>query len=194
VRILSTTNQDLEQKLKDRSFREDLFYRLNVVSIKTPSLEEVNEDIPLLADHFARQVCSELGVEYKQFSPQALDMLMHSSWPGNVRQLQNFVRRAIIFTGSSEISTRDVALVQGQGQEGLEQDAPAGLDADLETEPYSRAKERVLQRFSAQYARQLLQRTEGNISQAAKLAGLSRVALQKLLRRTGVDPAGFRQE
>ncbi|MFO8033018.1 MAG: sigma-54 dependent transcriptional regulator [Desulfohalobiaceae bacterium] len=193
VRILSTTNQDLEQKLKERSFREDLFYRLNVVSIMTPSLEEVKEDIPLLADHFAREVCGELGVEYKQFSPQALDLLMQKSWPGNVRQLQNFVRRAIIFTGNSEISTQDVGMVEGQGQQETEANAP-GQEDDLWIEPYSRAKDRVLQRFSAEYAQQLLQRTRGNVSQAAKLAGLSRVALQKLLRRTGVDPACFRQE
>lgn len=193
VRILSTTNQDLESKLQDRSFREDLFYRLNVVSIKTPSLEEVKEDIPLLADHFGREVCRELGVEYKQFAPQALEFMMQKSWPGNVRQLQNFVRRSIIFSAGSEITPQDIAAVEGQGQ-GEKEAWSLAQGPNSEIEPYSQAKDRVLQRFSAEYAQQLLEKTNGNVSQAAKLAGLSRVALQKLLRRTGVNPADYRQE
>ena len=193
VRILSTTNQDLERKLEDKSFREDLFYRLNVVGIRTPSLQEIKEDIPLLADSFAREACGELGVECKQFSPQALELLMHMHWPGNVRQLQNYVRRALIFTANSEITTQDIAVMQGQGQEatdGLGQNHQ--LLSDPGVEPYSQAKDRVLQQFSAEYAQQLLHKTGGNISRAAKLAGLSRVALQKILRRTGVDPAQYR--
>ncbi len=194
VRILSTTNQDLEEKLKDKSFREDLFYRLNVVSIMTPGLEEIKEDIPLLADHFAREACHELGVEYKQFSPRALDILMHKQWPGNVRQLQNFVRRALIFTGNSEITPQDIAAMQGQRQEDMDELGSAQTDLDVEVEPYSLAKDRVLQQFSAEYVKQLLHKTGGNVSQAAKVAGLSRVAVQKILRRTGVDPAHYRSD
>lgn len=190
VRILSTTNQDLEQKLQNKSFREDLFYRLNVVTIKTPSLEEIKKDIPLLADHFARQACAELAVEYKQFAPQAMDLLMQKNWPGNVRELQNFVRRVIAFSGNTEISTQDIAAAEGRIQEVQERKDQA---ADSEIEPYNQAKDRVLQNFTAAYVQNLLQESRGNISQAAKLGGLSRVALQKILRRTGLDPEQYRQ-
>ncbi len=193
VRILSTTNQDLEQNLREKSFREDLFYRLNVVTIKTPSLEEIKEDIPLIADHFTRQVCQELNVEHKQFSPQAMDQLMQMKWPGNVRELQNFVRRVILFTGNQEISTRDVAALEGQKQNSEYIDLQ-GLDAGPEMEPYSQAKDRLLQQFTSAYVQELLQKSKGNVSRAAKLAGLSRVALQKMLRRTGVDPGQYRQD
>jgi DNA-binding NtrC family response regulator len=192
VRILSTTNQNLEKKLEDKSFREDLFYRLNVVSIRTPSLDEIKEDIPLLTEFFAREVCHELGMEYKHFSLQTLDLLMQMQWPGNVRQLQNFVRRALIFTGNSEIGPQDIAAMQGQGLEAMDALEQVQPPCDVELVPYSQAKERVLQQFTSQYARQLLHKTGGNVSQAAKLAGLSRVALQKMLRRIGVDPAQYR--
>jgi DNA-binding NtrC family response regulator len=192
VRILSTTNQDLERKIEDKSFREDLFYRLNVVSITTPSLEEIKEDIPLLADHFAKEACRELGMECKQFSPRALDLLMQMQWPGNVRQLQNFVRRALIFTGDLEIRPHNIAAVQGRSLENEDAPGRAKETTDAVVEPYSQAKDRVLQEFTADYAQQLLHKSKGNVSQAAQLAGLSRVALQKILRRTGVDPAQYK--
>ncbi len=191
ARILSTTNQDLEEKLTDKSFREDLYYRLNVVTIRTPRLEEIKEDIPLLADHFSRQVCSELGVEYKQFSPAAMDMLMQRPWPGNVRELQNLVRRVIVFSGNAEVTEREIGAVDGQVQKAQTRDNHIKGSA---VEPYSQAKDRVLHRFSAEYAHDLLQMTQGNVSRAAKLAGLSRVALQKILRKTGVDPSEYRPQ
>jgi DNA-binding NtrC family response regulator len=197
VRILSTTNQDLEEKLLDKSFREDLFYRLNVVSIRTPSLEEIKEDIPLLVDHFARQACTELEVECKQFSIEALEILMQKKWPGNIRQLQSFVRRVLIFTKNSEITAQDIKAVQEPDQQemqisGVPQQNRFSFEAGVE--PYSKAKERVLQQFTAEYAQKLLHKTAGNVSQAAKLAGLSRVALQKILRRTGLEPANYRSD
>lgn len=190
VRILSTTNQDLEQKIADKSFREDLFYRLNVITINTPTLEEIREDIPFIADHFTRQVCSELGAERKQFSPEAMELLMHRKWPGNVRELRNFVRRVIVFTSGEVIGTSDINTVEDRPGD----TAVSGeIKSDIPVEPYSQARERVLQRFSTEYVDHLLEKTGGNISKGARLAGLSRVALQKILRRTGVDPENYRR-
>jgi DNA-binding NtrC family response regulator len=197
VRILSTTNQDLEEKLLDKSFREDLFYRLNVVNIRTPSLEEIKEDIPLLVDHFARQACTELEVECKQFSIEALELLMQKKWPGNIRQLQNFIRRVLIFTKNAEITAQDIKAVQEPDQQEMQisgEPQQYRFSFEAGVEPYSKAKERVLQQFTAEYAQKLLHKTAGNVSQAAKLAGLSRVALQKILRRTGLEPANYRSD
>jgi DNA-binding NtrC family response regulator len=189
VRILSTTNQDLEQKLQDKTFREDLFFRLNVVTIKTPALEEIKDDIPLMVDFFIQQTCAEMDIPPKPFSPGAIERLKHRAWPGNVRELQNVVRRALIFSTENEVTPGDITQVETNEQKrenSVENPRGEGL------EPYNQAKERVLQKFSAEYVEHLMQETGGNISQAAKLGGLSRVALQKILRRTGVDPQRFR--
>ncbi len=191
VRILSTTNQDLEQKLQDKTFREDLFFRLNVVTIKTPALEEIKDDIPLMVDFFIQQTCAEMDIPPKPFSPGAIERLKHRAWPGNVRELQNVVRRALIFSTENEVTPGDITQVETNEQKrenSVENPSGEGL------EPYNQAKERVLQKFSAEYVEHLMQETGGNISQAAKLGGLSRVALQKSLRRTGVDPQRFREE
>jgi DNA-binding NtrC family response regulator len=191
VRILSTTNQDLEQKLQDKTFREDLFFRLNVVTIKTPALEEIKDDIPLMVDFFIQQTCAEMDIPPKPFSPGAIERLKHRAWPGNVRELQNVVRRALIFSTENEVTPGDITQVETNEQKrenSVENPRGEGL------EPYNQAKERVLQKFSAEYVEHLMQETGGNISQAAKLGGLSRVALQKILRRTGVDPQRFREE
>ena len=189
VRILSTTNQDLEHKLHEKTFREDLFFRLNVVTVTTPRLEDIPEDIPLLVDHFTQQVCAELDVPPKPFSPRAIEALQQRAWPGNIRELQNVVRRALIFAGKNEITAQNLGGIDAHVPEG-----PLFFEAPCEqtVEPYSQAKERVLQSFTAEYIHTLMQKTQGNVSQAARLAGLSRVALQKILRRTEVDPQQYR--
>ena len=143
VRILAATNQDLEEKIRDRSFREDLFYRLNVVTIRTPTLKEIKADIPLLVNHFTRLACIELGINLKRFSPRAFEVLMGRPWPGNVRELQNIVRRAVIFCPESIIKPEDVELEQ----EGAGQGKRICLELDKlgeGLEPYKQAKERVL--------------------------------------------------
>ncbi|MGM0646483.1 MAG: helix-turn-helix domain-containing protein, partial [Thermodesulfobacteriota bacterium] len=167
----------------------DLFYRLNVVTITTPKLEDIPEDIPLLVDHFTQQVSAELDVPPKPFSPRAIEALQQRAWPGNIRELQNVVRRALIFSGKNEITTQDVG---GMDNPAPEDQFPSKAVAELDVEPYSQAKERVLQSFTAEYIHTLMQKTQGNVSQAARLAGLSRVALQKILRRTEVDPQHYR--
>ena len=190
VRILSTTNQDLEEKLKDKSFREDLFYRLNVVTIKTPRLEDIQEDIPLLVDFFIHKVCAELDMPPKSCSAPVMERLQDRSWPGNVRELQNVVRRAIIFCQGDEITLQDIDLEEHNGRASQ---AETGHVQAGTLEPYTQAKERVLQRFTTEYVHRLMQQTGGNISQAAKLAGISRVALQKILHRAGVDSQKYRR-
>jgi DNA-binding NtrC family response regulator len=190
VRILSTTNQPLEEKIKDRSFREDLYYRLNVVSVFTPSLREMREDIPLLVQHFTLQVCKELGIPPKHIAPGVLAHLSRREWPGNTRELQNFVRRLVLFAPDVAIDEKGLqALLNTPDQASEGSRSPSDPEAIT---PYLDEKERVLDSFTEHYIDQLLKKTQGNISQAARLSGLSRQALQKMLHRKAIDPDMYR--
>ena len=189
VRILSTTNQDLEEKIRNKSFREDLFYRLNVVTVSTPCLRDISEDIPLLVHHFNRKVATELGTSPKEISASVLDSLMRRQWPGNVRELQNFVRRMIVFSAGSEVDSASLSAVDNQAHS-VNSNGLSGTAGG--TELYSEAKNRVVNEFTETYVREVLSRTGGNISQAAKAAGLSRVALQKIIKRLDIDADSYR--
>jgi DNA-binding NtrC family response regulator len=191
VRIISSTNQNLEEKIQNRSFREDLFYRLNVVTVFAPSLREMREDISLLINHFTLQVCRELELPLKSLTPSAMDVLTEYDWPGNVRELQNFVRRLVLFSTDPEITAREVqtAFCRNAGARPI---STSGLSDSAAIELYSIFKERMISSFTEEYVQKLLRKTEGNISLAARLAGLSRPALQKMLRRINIDPQIYR--
>jgi DNA-binding NtrC family response regulator len=181
TRIIAITNQDLEQKIRTGQFREDLFYRLNVLPLRTPPLREHREDIPLLATYFLNQTCKEIHVPEKSFAPEVMESLCGREWPGNVRQLQNTVRRMVVFS-----SGRVVGQIYSDG------DRTEGEIGESSHLPYKEAKDKLLQSFTRQYVTDLLQRNRGNVSETARHAGLERVSLQKILRRLGVDPANFR--
>ncbi|MDK2922045.1 MAG: hypothetical protein PWR24_1602 [Desulfonauticus sp.] len=175
VRILASTNQPLEEKIKEGTFREDLFYRLNVLEIRVPALRERREDIPLLATYFVQRTCTELQLEEKELSPEVLTYLTNRDWPGNVRELQNFVRRLVVFSKNKLISAEVVNLVE--------------MDTKLDKEdilPYKAYKKKVLDDFTRTYFQKVLEKTRGNISQAARLSGIERVSLQKIIKRVGL--------
>ncbi|MCU0588047.1 MAG: sigma-54 dependent transcriptional regulator [Syntrophobacteraceae bacterium] len=182
VRIIASTNQDLEEKIRVRTFREDLFYRLNVVTVWTPSLDEIREDIPALVSHFTRMACAELGIAPKHFSTRAVEVCMTRDWPGNIRELQNMVRRAVMFCPDTVIRPEDL---DGLGAPPRSSCGPEDDEGPhgVATEPYKDAKERLIHRFTLKYVSDLLEKTGGNVTRAAELSGLSRVALQKIMRR-----------
>ena len=197
VRILSTTNQNLEGKIIDKSFREDLFYRLNVVTVTTPSLREISEDIPVLVHHLMRQVIGELDMAPMKISTPVLEKLMQREWPGNVRQLQNFVRRLIVFSNGDVIGMTDLKAVDNQDMAESRFEIPEKVTTESEMvgiEQYTDAKSRIMNEFTENYVKKILATTGGNISHGAKLAGMSRVALQKILRRLDIDPEAFRSD
>ena len=109
VRVVAATNKDLRKEIEKGNFREDLYYRLSVVVIKVPSLDERKDDIPLLVDHFVQQLCAEKGMLARPFSPEAIQLLQEKSWPGNIRELGNVVERLMIF-GGNPVSAEDVRL------------------------------------------------------------------------------------
>jgi len=184
VRIIASTNQHLEEKIKDRTFREDLFYRLNVLTIQTPPLRERREDVPLLAMHFLRRTCNEMKLPEKCLTPDALGYLAGRDWPGNVRELLNFVRRLVVFSPGEVIDAQAARMVDGGGRLVEASACPLGS--------YQDAKNHALEAFTRAYVDQLLGRTKGNISEAARVSGLERASLQKILKRLGIEAQGFK--
>ncbi len=192
VRILSSTNQNIEAKIRDHSFREDLYYRLNVVTLKTPALAEIREDIPLLVNHFSRLACSELGLAPKRFTAGALEELMRRPWPGNVRELQNLVRRVVMFSPESMVRSAELRALEGVGGNSGPVWEFLGEGVDEGVESYNQAKERLVQQFTSTYVSNLLEKTGGNVSRSAALSGLGRASLQKIMRRLGIKSDSYR--
>ncbi len=155
---------------------------MNVVTIRTPMLQEIREDIPLLVSHFTQAACREMDVPLKKFSAAALEVMMARPWPGNIREMQNFVRRAVVFSPENIIRPEDLeSSGETAGPPNTGQPAEEILGGKIE--PYKVAKERLVNDFTSRYVADLLEKTQGNITRAAELSGLSRVALQKILRR-----------
>ncbi len=179
VRVISATHHDLETAVRERRFREDLFYRLNVVRLEIPSLAQRREDIPLLASHFLQAIRSRLGevvVEVSGFSHDALELLVSAPWPGNVRQLRNVVEQCVVLATTPLIPA---GLVQN-----------ALRDKPREFLPFARARDN----FEFDYLVNLLQMTQGNVAQAARLAERNRSEFYKLLRKHQLEPQAFRRE
>ncbi len=186
VRIIAATNQDLEKKKASSQFRDDLFYRLNVVSIRTPALRDIPEDIPMIANHFLAVECRELGAGDKRLSGEALRLLASKRWSGNVRQLQNEVKRAVIFSAGSTIESSDFDRVRDRPLCGEKSD-PAHAESS-----YRAAKRKMLEDFDKRYIAELLDQWQGNVTAAARNAGMERQSLQYLMRKYEIDSQQFR--
>lgn len=175
VRIISATHRDLPKAMARGEFREDLFYRLNVVNLKIPPLSERTEDIPLLANHLLRQSADRHKPFVRAFSSDAMKRLMAAKWPGNVRQLVNVIEQCVALTSSPVIGD---ALVE-QALEGENTALPTFVEARNQ--------------FELNYLRKLLQITKGNVTQAARMAGRNRTEFYKLLSRHELDANDFKE-
>jgi DNA-binding NtrC family response regulator len=189
VRVIAATNVDLRDHMEQGKFREDLFYRLNVVSITLPPLRERREDVPLLGYHFLQKYAARAGRKVREFSPDALRAMQQQRWPGNVRELENAVEYAVVFCRGEIVTPSDLpferpswAPVPTEASDEGEVTLPAGL-ADL---PYRDAKQRALGAFDNAYFTALLERTGGNVSRAAREAGLDRSNFRRAAKRAGV--------
>ncbi len=175
VRVISATHRNLSDLLVSGEFREDLYYRLNVVNIHIPSLVERREDIPLLVSYFIDQIASESSGERKVYAPEAVELLVAADWPGNIRQLHNVVRQNVALSRSPVISAEAVNNSLG----GQANKLPSFAEARDE--------------FTRNYLSQILQITQGNVSQAARLAKRNRTDFYKLLARHQLEPDQFKQ-
>jgi DNA-binding NtrC family response regulator len=179
IRLIAATNKNLEQCIKERTFREDLYYRLNVVSVQLPPLRERRDDILPLAQFFLRRFNKKMGKKICEIQQDVLGVLMGYDWPGNVRELENVIERAVVLT------TEDAIEVSHLPEKLLE----AHIDSrpDLRELSYKEAKQQVVDSFSKEFVERLLQMSKGNISQAAKQARMDGANFRRLMRKYGVQ-------
>ena len=192
VRVVASTNQDLEAKIQAGEFREDLFYRLNVVSLVMPNLEEIREDVPLLIHHFLSEFKERYDRSELNVAPEVLQQLYQRKWHGNVRELKNSIKRLVLLATNGTIELSDLAgpLSQEPGESAVT--PPGGAFSDLFARPYNDAKAEILKRFSQEYLTSLLTRHNGNVTGAAGECGLERQALQRIMRRYDIRSADFK--
>ena len=175
VRVIAATNKDLEQEIKDGRFREDLFYRLNVIPCHIPALRERGTDIPSLALHFSEQFAREGGYRRKVFSPKAMERMQNYPWPGNVRELRNFVERIYILTPSDFVDVHDLKFA------GLSNATSEVANDDITNFRDARA------RFEKEYLLKKIAENKGNISKTAEVIGLERSYLHRKIKGYGID-------
>jgi len=183
LRIVAATARDLDQMVADRQFREDLFYRINVVRIELPPLRARGDDLGLLAEYFAERFSREMGKPVVGISAEAYQVLSRYAWPGNVRELQNVIRRGIALTQDGMIQIEDlpVPIVGGA-------DASSGFD-DV---GFFEQRERHMKEFERHYISKLLDRHQGNVKEAAEEAKVPRGTLYRLMKSHGIEGADYR--
>jgi transcriptional regulator with GAF, ATPase, and Fis domain len=188
TRIIASTNQDLAAKIESGEFREDVYYRINVLPVEMPPLRERVEDIPLIANFLVEKHCAENHKPLKQISAPLMDQLMKHEWAGNIRELENAILRGILFASGDEIRPGDINLAKASSR--------GYGDGNAEVDPahasYKEAKERVLDQFNHRYIGRLLKLCKGNVTQAADRCGMKRQALQQIIRRFQINTDDFR--
>ena len=175
VRLVAATNQDLRAALEQGTFREDLYYRLNVVPINIPPLRERKQDIPFLANHFVKKLAPDSGTRAESITDAAMEKLIGYHWPGNVRELENVIERSLVMATGVQLDAADIKL-EAAPRPHAQNDGPAFLPAGM-----------TLDEYEQEIIREALRRADGNKSQAARLLGLTRNALRYRLTQMGLE-------
>jgi two-component system response regulator GlrR len=176
VRIIAATNKDLREAVKAGTFRNDLYYRIQVVPLTIPPLRERRDDIPILAQHFLRQSTQRMNKDIRGFTPAAMQKLMQYPWPGNVRELENAIEKAVVMSQQDMITPDLLPSMSASG--------------DVPLKPLTEAREE----FERNYLKNVLQLTGGNISRAAQFAGRYRADFYKMLKKYGLHPANTKNK
>jgi len=187
VRLIACTNRNLKARIEARQFREDLYYRLNVITIEMPPLRERREDIPLLARVFLEQYCAELGREPKKVGPALMQRFLEHPWEGNVRELANTLKRAVALAPGEWIEPADVGWPAP-----ADSACSAPLAAGGPLPPYRQAKQEAMTRFHRDYVGEALRLTDGNVTRAALQMGLERQSLQQIIKKYGLSSRDFK--
>lgn len=183
IRIVAATNRDLHAMVKEGAFREDLFYRLNVIHLQLPPLRERREDIALLANHFLQKFSSENQRDIIEIDPAAMSMLTTWPWPGNIRELSNVIERAVVMNTGAVIFAEDLPAPLRQ---------PVGGGSEIKaTQPGERNLKEEIKREEKRIIIEVLEQHEGNRTRAALMLGISRRALMYKLQEYGIDTAGL---
>jgi two-component system nitrogen regulation response regulator NtrX len=175
VRVLAATNKNLEEEIARGNFREDLFYRLNVVPFWVPPLRDRREDIPLLADYFLREFTTAYGRKPKELTPEAYSLLAEYHWPGNVRELKNLIERIVIMNPQTRVDARHIPL------------NPARRPAERAADRFGSLQE-VREAAEREYILKKMEETSGNVTRAAELLGLERSNLYRKMKALGIGP------
>ncbi|HEY5949370.1 MAG TPA: sigma-54 dependent transcriptional regulator [Kofleriaceae bacterium] len=187
VRVIAASHVDLAAAVEGGRFRQDLFYRLNIVVVRVPPLRERLDDLPLLAAHFLRK---HGGERPPSLSPDALEAMTSYAWPGNVRELENSILHAIALHHEEVIGAESLpAAIVGRTRSGA---TPAASLDDVELEPLTEAKRRASSAFEKRYLVKVMEKAKGSVSEAARLAGLDRTNFRRLLQRHGIDATMFK--
>jgi DNA-binding NtrC family response regulator len=180
VRIIAATNQDLEKAVSEGRFREDLYYRINVVPIHVPPLRDHVEDVPQLVDFYLGWMVEKEQLPYRRFATDALNVLRNYHWPGNVRELKNLVQRVLILNRGEEVNANEIEAALSDAASGAVKQFPASVfDMDLRE---------AREQFEKSYLEYHLQRVGGNVSELAQFAGMERTHLYRKLKTFGIDP------
>ncbi len=183
LRVLAATNRNLVQEVRGGRFREDLYFRLNVVEVRVPPLKERREDIPSLVEHFLREISGKMGKAEPNISGDVMEVLVRYEWPGNVRQLQNVLKRLVALSEGGEITMDmlpDEFALLGAIDRGT------GMDGFFE------ARRQRISDFEKEYLRGVLERNSGDVSKSAAEAGIPRGTMYRLMKKHGIDPESFR--
>jgi DNA-binding NtrC family response regulator len=187
-RLIAATNNDLQECINNNKFREDLYYRINVLSIRLPLLRERKEDIPLLANHFLKKYRDMFGANIKSISPEAMKTLMNYDYPGNIRELENVIERAVVLCTQEILDPSDILI-----------DEPSGCSAkpldnrDIFEYSYKEARRAAVRGFNKEFLTRALLASNGNVTKAAEEVGIERQYFQMLMRKTGLKSADFRK-
>ncbi len=180
VRIIAATNTDLQSLVDKGTFRKDLFYRLNIVSLHMPPLKERMEDIPILVEHFINRYSIEYNKPIEGLSKDTMKAFMSYSWPGNIRELENKIQQKIVMSTTPVIDVEDIYLPISN---------PSSKGSELED--FNSAKKRIVYSFAKNYLKQLLTEQGGDVVSAARRAGKSRTGLWNLLKKYNISPGKF---
>jgi DNA-binding NtrC family response regulator len=186
VRVVAATNRDLPAAVKAGVFRQDLYYRLNVVALELPPLRERREDVALLVHHFLQRYAARYGKAVTRVTSAALEALQAYSWPGNVRELENVIQRAVVLTAGEEVTLDGLpATVRPAAS------PPAARTFDV---PFSKAKQEAVEAFERAYVTDALTRSGGSVAEAARLCGLDKSNFRRIVRRYQVNVGSFRKQ
>jgi two-component system nitrogen regulation response regulator NtrX len=176
VRVVAATNKNLEEEIERGNFREDLFYRLNVIPFHVPPLRDRLEDVPLLADYFLHDFTTSYGRKPKEMTPQAYQVLQEHHWPGNVRELRNLIERIVILNPQIRVDARHIPLT-----------TPKRAPSDRLTDRFGSLQE-VREAAEREYILKKLEETNGNVTRTAELLGLERSNLYRKMKTLGIGP------
>ncbi len=178
ARFIAATHDDLDKRVQEGRFREDLFFRVNVVTIRLPPLRERREDIPLLADHFIRKHANRMGRNPPQLPPETIAHLCTYRWPGNVRELENTIARAMVMTQSDRLLPTDIPIPHNADL--VDRDVP------VPHHNLKRARRMLIEAFEKKFVEERLAETHGNVTHAAERAGINRQSFQRLMQKYGI--------